>query len=88
MSKNPSMTAAVAASLTTGDARRMVLQTMADLQSGHMDVDRGMAIAANMRALNDSLIAEVHVVKLQMVLKHEDPSFGQVAPLGQRVLGK
>lgn len=79
---------AVAANLTTGDARRMILQTMMDLRSGNMAVDRGLAIAANMKVLNDSLTAEVNAAKLQMATKNEAHNFGQVVQLGQRVLGK
>ena len=37
------------AAVTTGDARRLILETIVDLRNGAMPVDRGQAIAANMR---------------------------------------
>lgn len=77
----------MAATLTTGDARRMILQTMMDLRSGNMPVDRGMAIAANMKVLNDSISAEVNAAKLALLTKNEAHNFGQVVQMGQRVIG-
>jgi len=77
----------MAAALTTGDARRMVLQTMMDLRNGSMDVNRGMAIAANMKVLNDSIFAEVAAAKMALLAKDEAHNFGRVVQMGQRVIG-
>ena len=76
-----------AATLTTGDARRMILQTIVDLRNNSMDVNRGMAIAANMKVLNDSIFAEVAAAKMALLAKGEAHNFGQVVQMGQRVLG-
>ena len=45
---------------TFGDARRMILDTIVELRRGDMDINRGMAIAANMKVLNDSVQVEIN----------------------------
>ena len=50
-----------------GDARRMILQTMIQLRDGEMDISRGMAIAANMKVLNDNIQAEINAAKLSII---------------------
>lgn len=84
MSTDLSANEAIASTLTTGDARRMILQTIMDLRSGNMAVDRGLAIAANMKVLNDSISAEVNAAKLTMTVKNEAANFGAMVPMGQR----
>lgn len=81
------ITEAVTSTFTTGDARRMILQTIVELRSGSMDVSRGMAIAANMKVLNDSIFAEVAAAKMALTAKGEAHNFGQVVQMGQRVIG-
>jgi len=49
---------------TFGDARRMILDTIMELRSGSMDIGRGMAIAANMKVLNDSVQVEINAAKM------------------------
>lgn len=72
--------------MTTGDARRMILETIMDLRSGKMPVDRGMAIAANMKVLNDSMSAEVNAAKLAIMASKEGKDFGQVVHMGKRLI--
>ena len=74
-------------SLTTGDARRMILQTIMDLRSGNMAVDRGLAVAANMKVLNDSLSNEINAAKVVLQVKAAGGDFGQMVPIGQRKIG-
>lgn len=78
---------ALSSTLTTGDARRMILQTIVELRNNTMDVNRGMAIAANMKVLNDSIFAEVAAAKMAFMVKSEAHNFGNVVQMGQRVIG-
>lgn len=77
----------VSAVLTSGDARRLVLETMVALKSGQMDVNRGMAIAANMKVLNDSVFAEVAAAKMAIQAKKEGHNFGTTTEMGKTLLG-
>lgn len=77
----------MSATLTTGDARRMILETMAALKAGAMDVNRGMAIAANMKVLNDSVFAEVAAAKMAIQAKKEGHNFGPTVEMGRKLLG-
>lgn len=79
---------ALAATLTTGDARRMILQTIMDLRSGAMPPDRGMAIAANMKVLNDSISAEINAAKMVLATKNEAHSFGKMVQMGKRKIAE
>jgi cellobiose-specific phosphotransferase system component IIA len=72
---------------TAGDARRLILETIAELKAGTMDASRGMAIAANMKVLNDSVFAEVAVAKVAMQAKDRGHDFGRVVQMGQQKLG-
>ena len=75
---------AVASTMTTGDARRMILETIMQLKNGNMDVNRGMAIAANMKVLNDSIFAEVAAAKMAASVSGEAHNFGKVIEMGKR----
>ncbi len=72
---------------TFGDARRMILDTIADLRAGNMKPDLGMAIAANMKVLNDSVQVEINAAKTAMQANKEGHNFGRVVGMGQKVLG-
>ncbi len=85
--KKTETTDAVVNSLTTGDARRMILQTIMDLRSGNIAVDRGLAIAANMKVLNDSLSNEINATKVVLQAKAAGADFGGIVPIGQRKIG-
>lgn len=69
---------------TFGDARRMILDTIQELRSGQMDVGRGMAIAANMKVLNDSVQVEINAAKLAIVAQEAGHDFGRIVGMGQR----
>lgn len=71
---------------TFADVRRSVLDTIAELRSGHMDVSRGMAIAANVKVLNDNVLAEVAAAKLSLATEGKLHNFGQIVRLGRRVM--
>ncbi len=75
---------AIAATLTTGDARSMILQTIMELRNGSMATDRGLAIAANMKVLNDSISAEINAAKLAYQTRNEAHNFGKVVEMGKR----
>lgn len=72
---------------TFGDARRMILDTIVELRRGDMDINRGMAIAANMKVLNDSVQVEINAAKMALATKDEAHNFGRIVGMGQRLLG-
>ena len=72
---------------TFGDARRMILDTIQDLRSGQMDINRGMAIAANMKVLNDSVQTEINAAKMAIMAQKEGHNFGRIVGMGQKMIG-
>lgn len=72
---------------TFGDARRMILDTIVELRRGDMDINRGMAIAANMKVLNDSVQVEINAAKMALATKNEAHNFGRIVGMGQRLIG-
>lgn len=72
---------------TFGDARRMILDTIAELRAGTMDTGRGMAIAANMKVLNDSVQVEVNAAKMVIQANQAGHDFGRMVGMGQKVIG-
>lgn len=72
---------------TFGDVRRMILQTIMDLRSGNIEVSRGLAIAANMKVLNDNIQTEINAAKLSLATEGTAHNFGRVVGMGQRLIG-
>ena len=69
-----------------GDARRMILNTINELRQGTMNASTGLAIAANMKVLNDSVQVEVNAAKLSYMTEGRAFNFGKVVQMGQRAL--
>ena len=72
---------------TFGDVRRLILATIVELREGQMDATRGMAIAANMKVLNDNVQTEINAAKLALQTEGRAHSFGRVVGMGQRLIG-
>lgn len=73
--------------LTFGDARRIIIETILHLRSGQMPAATGMAIAANMKVLNDSVQVEINAAKMALATEGKAHSFGRVVGMGQRLIG-
>lgn len=73
--------------VTFGDARRLIIQTIIDLREEKIPVERAMAIAANMKVLNDNIIAEIQSAKMALLTEGRAHSFGQVVGMGRRLIG-
>jgi predicted outer membrane protein len=71
---------------TTGDARRLILDTIAALKNNQMPAAVGLAIAANMKVLNDSIQTEINAAKLAIQTSGTAHEFGKVVALGQRLI--
>jgi hypothetical protein len=72
---------------TFGDQRRMILDTIMELRSGDMDIGRGMAIAANMKVLNDSVQVEINAAKMSITAREAGHDFGRIVGMGQKMIG-
>lgn len=73
--------------MTFGDVRRMIVQTIVDLREERIPVSTGMAIAANMKVLNDNIQVEINAAKLALQTEDRAHSFGRVARMGQQLIG-
>lgn len=69
---------------TFGDVRRVIIDTIVALRDDKMDVSRGMAIAANMKVLNDNVNAEVNAAKMAYLTEGKAHNFGRVVQMGRR----
>lgn len=73
--------------MTFGDVRRMIIDTVVQLREGKMDATRGMAIAANMKVLNDNVQTEINAAKLAILTEGRAHNFGRVVGMGRRLIG-
>ena len=73
--------------MTFGDARRVIIETIMHLRSGVMPAATGMAIAANMKVLNDNVQVEINAAKLAIITEGRAHHFGRVVGMGQRLIG-
>lgn len=71
---------------TFGDSRRAILDTIRDLRSGSISAAMGMAIAANMKVLNDNVQMDINSAKLCMATQGTAHEFGKVVGMGQRLI--
>lgn len=69
-----------------GEVRGMIVATMKELRDGSMPVERGMAIAANAKVLNDNVQVEVNAVKVMMLARREGHDFGRIVKMGRAVI--
>lgn len=72
---------------TFGDVRRMIIDTIVELRNKEMDASRGMAIAANMKVLNDNIQVEINAAKLALATEGKAHTFGRVVGMGRRLIG-
>lgn len=72
---------------TFGDARRLIIQTIMQIRDGGLDISQGMAIAANMKVLNDNIQCEINAAKLCLAAEERGHNFGRMVRMGQRVIG-
>lgn len=73
--------------VTFGDVRRMIVDTIVQLREERMPAATGMAIAANMKVLNDNIQVEINAAKLALQTEGRAHSFGRVVGMGQRLIG-
>lgn len=73
--------------ITFGDVRRMILDTIIQLREGKMDSTRGMAIAANMKTLNDNVQVEINAAKIALLTEGRAHNFGRVVQMGTKLIG-
>ena len=73
--------------MTFGDVRRMIIDTIVQLREGTLDTSRGMAIAANMKVLNDNVQAEINAAKFALATEDKAHRFGRVVGMGKRLIG-
>jgi len=73
--------------VTFGDVRRMIVDTIVQLREEKMPASTGMAIAANMKVLNDNIQVEINAAKLALQTEGRAHNFGRVVGMGQRFIG-
>lgn len=71
-------------SATFGNSRAILLETIIALKNREISTNRGMAIAANMKVLNDSIQIEINAAKLSLQADAAGKDFGEVMRLGTR----
>jgi len=71
---------------TFGDVRRLILDTIWQLREGSMTPSVGMAIAANMKTLNDNINAEISAAKLSIMTEDRANNFGRLVSMGTRAI--
>lgn len=71
---------------TSGDVRRLLAQTMSDIRSGDISVDKANAIAALSKELTASLQVEVNVAKVRIQTLDNGKALGELTHLGKMII--
>lgn len=72
---------------TFGDVRQLLLQTVVQIRDGEIEISRGMAIAANIKVLNDNIQCEINAAKLALLTEGRAHQFGKVVRMGRKLIG-
>jgi hypothetical protein len=71
---------------TAGDVRRTLAQTMVDVRTGDLSVDKGMCVAALAKEITASIQSEVNAAKVQAAMLAEGRNMGNLTQLGKLVI--
>lgn len=70
-----------------GDARRMLLETIAAVRDGSLDTSKGVAIATLMKEVNSNIQVEINQAKMVIAAQAAGHDFGRIVGMGQKVIG-
>lgn len=73
--------------MSFADVRKMIIQTIIDLRGRQIDATHGLAIAANLKCLNDNVQVEINAAKLALQTEGRAYNFGRVTRMGQLTMG-
>ena len=71
---------------TTGDVRRLLAQTMSEIRTGDIPVQKAMAIAAVAKEITASMQTEVNIAKAKIALGDNGKALGQITHLGKMLI--
>lgn len=71
---------------TSGDIRRFLAQTMTEIRSGDLSIDKGMAIAALSKEITSNMQTEVNVAKVRVQMLATGRNMGDVTQMGRLVI--
>lgn len=71
---------------TSGDVRRTLAQTMVDVRTGEMSVDKGLCVAALAKEITASIQAEVNVAKVKASMLKEGSGIGNLTQIGKLII--
>lgn len=71
---------------TSGDIRRTLAQTMIDIRSGELSVEKGMCVAAIAKEITASMQAEVNVAKVRVSMLSIGKNMGEITTMGKLVI--
>jgi hypothetical protein len=71
---------------TSGDIRRFIAQTMSDVRSGDVSIDKGLCIAALAKEITSSMQTEVNVAKIKVSLLASGANLGKTVQLGSLLI--
>ena len=71
---------------TSGDVRRCLAQTMSDIRSGDISVDKAQAVAAQAKEITSSLQVEVNVAKVRIATLDNGKALGELTHLGKMLI--
>ncbi len=71
---------------TAGDVRRTLAQTMVEVRTGQLSVDKGMCIAALSKEISGSLQVEVNIAKVKVQLLASGADIGRLTHIGKMII--
>lgn len=71
---------------TSGDIRRVLAQTMIEVRSGELSVEKGLCVAALSKEITANIQAEVNVAKVRVAMLDGGKNLGDVTQLGRLVI--
>lgn len=71
---------------TSGDVRRCLAQTMMDIRTGEISVDKAQSIASLAKEITASLQVEINVAKVRINTMENGKALGELTHLGKLLI--
>ena len=73
--------------MSFGDFRRAIINDIAAVRTGDLDVSKAGAIAALYKEVNSNIQVEINAAKMSLATEDKAHTFGKLVGMGRRLIG-
>jgi hypothetical protein len=73
--------------MSFGDLRRSIINDIAAIRDGRLEVSRGGVMVGLYKELNNNIQVEINATKMSLATEDRAHKFGRVVSMGRRLIG-